>query len=323
MGSLKLICLAGVSLACLEGARGTDSSSITATGSRVKCLDELNHYRLAAGFSAFIESQILPPKAENTVPSEKENKAELDQKFLDYACGSLQSASSASITEEATFAVHSQSGTDADCSAAVEYWKGAIVNFDSLPPEYQQNAAPYTNPQNVSFVALFNPQANAAVDCAYVTCQKTTTPPSSNTNGAGDSGQNGTPGQGGEQTVIPPSTTGPTTATTSPSTPDDTHSQDSNELPKEPQEQQNANATESLRRRRLAATGAETGTGGTDTQKTNLLVCVTKPAALTIGQKPFSEQEFQKITKALSNSASAAVSASLSLFAASLALLFL
>ncbi|KAL8449684.1 hypothetical protein Emed_002939 [Eimeria media] len=323
MGSLKFICLAGVSLASLVGAdeaNGADSSSITATGSRVKCLDELNHYRLAADFSAFTESKILAPKPKSGAPSGEETEADLDQDFLKYACDSLQSASSALSTDQAAFAVHSQSGANADCSAAVEYWKGAIVNFDSLPPEYQENTTPYTNPQNVSFVALFNPQANAAVDCAYVTCQKTTTPPSSKPNGGTDSGSTST---GGEGTATSPTTAAPSTTTTTTTSPTtvDTAGRDEDNVENHVQSQQDSELTESVNTRRLAAVNA--GTGGTATQKTNLLVCVTKPAALKTGQKPFSEQEFQKITKALTSSASAAASASLSLFAASLAFLFL
>ncbi|KAL8449692.1 hypothetical protein Emed_002947 [Eimeria media] len=83
---------------------------------------------------------------------------------------------------DATYAVHSQTGTTASCSAAVEYWKGAIENFESLPPEHDNKTDLYNDRRNVSFVALFNPQADAKVDCVYVTCPKKTEDSSGSSN---------------------------------------------------------------------------------------------------------------------------------------------
>ncbi|KAL8449686.1 hypothetical protein Emed_002941 [Eimeria media] len=288
MNSLKLICLAGLSLACSVGADGVDqddSSSIIATGSRVKCLDALNHYRLAAGFSAFTESDTLSKqKTEGSPVSREDSNEALDPSFLNYACESLQSESAAPFTDKATFAVHSQSGADADCSAAVEYWKGAIANFDSLPPEYQQDTTPYNSSKNVSFVALFNPKANAAVDCAYVTCQKKTqSGPSTGTGGSGDQGVAGPPGVQPQPSPSPAPETS-VSGTTTPGTSDNATGIQPEATDGAPSLQDGTPA-DGLQSRRLAAQNGEAG--DTPTEQTKLLVCATTPAALKKGERPF------------------------------------
>ncbi|KAL8452788.1 hypothetical protein Emag_002161 [Eimeria magna] len=287
MGSLKLICLAGVSLAYLEGAHGMEADSERFSGSRAKCLNELNHYRLAAGFSAFTESNILPLQDQQTDPSKEGSEAGPDEelKFFKYACNSLQSENPAPFTKDATFAVHSQSGAEADCSAAVEFWKGAIANFDSLPPEYQEQAASYADMKHVSFVALFNPKPNAAVDCAYVTCQKTTAKPNPDASGQGGERPGETPSPGVVQSPSSTSTPAPsTTSATSPPT-DDGLSGTEEELLQEVRGSQADERTGSVQVRRLAVRGGEAG--DTITGQSHLLVCVTTPAALEEGKRPF------------------------------------
>ncbi|KAL8449689.1 hypothetical protein Emed_002944 [Eimeria media] len=287
MVSVKIISLAAVCLASFKGAHGAEAGYDSFSGSRVSCLDELNHYRVAAGFSSFTESDILTSQAKDEAPSAKEATAKLDSKFLEYACNSLQSKSAALSTVQATFAVHSQSGTNADCSAAVEYWKGAIADFDSLPPEYQESTTPYNSSKNVSFVALFNPKANAAVDCAYVTCQKTTTQePTPETNGGGSGGPGGGPVPGVEQTTSSTSTTKPTTSN-DPSL--DTNGEDNDkrgdELLQEDRSLQDERQTSSSHGRRLS--DASGNAGRTIVEQTNVLVCATTPAALKAGERPF------------------------------------
>ncbi|KAL8452787.1 hypothetical protein Emag_002160 [Eimeria magna] len=255
MASLKLICLAGVSLTCLEGAHGAESSFSKFSGT-------------------FTGSDILPLIDKESEPFEKEAKAAQESQFLDYACNSLRSENSAPFTKEATFAVHSQTGSDADCLTAAEYWEGAIANFNSLPPEYQKNASPYTNSRNVSFVALFNPKANAAVDCAYVTCQKTANQTGSGASGGGVGGAPGHLEPELEQGK-PSTSTGPPTTATDSSLPT-VGGGDGNGG------HENAESRES---RRLAA--RIEGTGETVTEETHLLVCVTTPAALNEGERPF------------------------------------
>ncbi|CDJ32257.1 SAG family member [Eimeria mitis] len=75
-----------------------------------------------------------------------------------------------SATLDGTYAYAVQEGATADCEAAVEHWKAALSNFDGVPPQYKEETAPYDNPQNISFISLFNPNENPKVDCAYFTC---------------------------------------------------------------------------------------------------------------------------------------------------------
>ncbi|KAL8449687.1 hypothetical protein Emed_002942 [Eimeria media] len=285
MVSLKLTCLAGVCLASLTRTHGSEANYDNFSGSRVSCLDELNHYRVAAGFSSFTESDILTSQEKNEVPSTKETNSKLDSNFLNYACNSLQSKSAALSTDRATFAVHSQSGTNADCSAAVEYWKGAIANFDSLPPEYQESTTPYNSSKNVSFVALFNPKNNAAVDCAYVTCQKTTTQPDSDT--AGNPSEEQTQPSGPEDPKEPPSTPAAPPASpsdTSPSTNGGGVETEKENLGDKEGVQENE-GRDTPQVRRLSARSVRTG--DTVVESTQLLVCATTPAALKAEERPF------------------------------------
>lgn len=65
---------------------------------------------------------------------------------------------------------------DNDCKAAVQYWKdGSSLCKNEIPPTYQALNDPdvYTD-KAVSFVALYNPQANPVASCASVTCTKAT-----------------------------------------------------------------------------------------------------------------------------------------------------
>ncbi|KAL8452784.1 hypothetical protein Emag_002157 [Eimeria magna] len=287
MGSLKLICLAGVSLAYLKGGHGMEAVSEDFSGSRAKCFNELNHYRLAAGFSAFTGSNILPLQNQDSGLSGEGSKAGPDEesKFFKYACNSLQSENSAPFIKDATFAVHSQSGADADCSAAVEFWKGAIANFDSLPPEYQEQAASYADLKNVSFVALFNPKPNAAIDCAYVTCKMTTTGPGPGANGDGIGGLGGASSPGVNQTSSSTSTTAPSTpSATLPPTGNGVGGTEADVLPDD-EDSQDDELRGSLDVRRLAVRGGEAGDATSG--ESHLLVCVTTPAALEEGKRPF------------------------------------
>ncbi|CDJ34023.1 SAG family member [Eimeria mitis] len=91
--------------------------------------------------------------------------------YVNSVCAALKStevspAQSAALDGTYAYAVQDS----ADCEAAVEYWKEAFPNFKGLPPQYTDGAELYKNPQNVSFISLFNPQENPKVDCAYFTC---------------------------------------------------------------------------------------------------------------------------------------------------------
>ncbi|KAL8429926.1 hypothetical protein Efla_004740 [Eimeria flavescens] len=155
--------------------------SVQRAPGRVSCLDAMNPYRQATGFSAFESHEIFP--VTNTIWTKPGKDAESNlSSFLTAVCTSMQTASptnlkvaktvKASFKEDATYAVHVQTGQMANCSAAVDHWKEALVNFGRLPPAYNADSEPYNDLQNVSFVALFNPKARAKIDCAYVTCPR-------------------------------------------------------------------------------------------------------------------------------------------------------
>ncbi|CDJ31457.1 SAG family member [Eimeria mitis] len=139
----------------------------------------------------------------------------------------------------------------------VSYWKGAHVNFGDLPPEYNADSAVYKDSRNLSLVALYNPQDGATVDCAYITC--------------------------------PVSTTTTTTVASS------TGSTDAEE---EEETTPNKESTFSLIGERDAGGSSSSGdqpkTGpsvrrlSTPSQTVTGLVCLTNPAALENGKKPFS-----------------------------------
>ncbi|KAL8439079.1 hypothetical protein Efla_006678 [Eimeria flavescens] len=223
----RLIPLKAASLVCLIGAHG-ERTNTSPTYNRVSCLDAMNPPRQAAGFSPFKNPKILPVKTANA-PS----------------------------MENGTYGVHVQTGQTADCSAAVDHWKEALVSFGTLPPIYKKDVKPYDGLQNMSFVALFNPKADAKVDCAES--------PSGPAAGAGqDSGTE----EGGEN-----------------ASPDDS--------------------------------------AGVVYEEARVLVCASQPGALTEGSKPFTEEEFMRITDSLLSSAFVAAPTLLALSAASLGLLVL
>ncbi|CDJ32986.1 SAG family member [Eimeria mitis] len=146
------------------------------------------------------------------------------------------------IKPDGTYAYAVQDGTNADCEAAVAYWKEAFANFDGLPPANSTDTTVYKSAQNVSFISLFNPDENPKVDCAYFTCPAAATP-----------------------------------------------------------------------------TGAR---GGETDKELKALLCVTTPKALTDADAPFTQEEWDRITKAI-NSGSAAVPTFFAVAAAAVAALFL
>ncbi|KAL8452790.1 hypothetical protein Emag_002163 [Eimeria magna] len=204
----------------LESGNETETPEGAETNATANCLNEINPYREAAGLTGFKSKKILPLREDMTEVSE-DKEASKASDFLRSVCeptvspGSLlplvtfgrlsrgciqdticlvvfrvQKAreSAAPVETEATYAVHTQSGNTASCSAAVGYWKGAISNFEFLPPKHDSGTHVYEDRRNVSFVALFSPQANAELDCAYVTCPKATGS-SSGVGGGGSSGE--------------------------------------------------------------------------------------------------------------------------------------
>ncbi|CDJ31458.1 SAG family member [Eimeria mitis] len=216
------------------------------------------------------------------------------------AQGAVSDISVEDAKREGTYAYAPETGPDDGCSAAVSYWKGAHVNFGELPPEYKDDTDVYADSRNISLVALYNPQDGATVDCAYITCPvsttttTTTTPTTSVTSLTSQAPA--TPDTSGDSEGLSPagsevqgraSAGAPTSSAVS-----------RDEEYEDPQK-----TGPSVRRLSTPSeTVSETVTG---------LVCLTNPAALVQGKKPFSEDVWANIKEAIENSASASTKSAL------------
>lgn len=195
---------------------------------------------------------------------------------------------------EGTYAYSSQSGESGDCSIAVKYWTGAWVNFGDLPAMYTSDKGGiYARSRNRSFVALFNPNEGATMDCAFFVCP----PPTSTTTATpvtdGDHGSyfrklssaGQVPQAKGEKAEKSESITGAET----PKTAADQAGQPSKEPAREDIEHQRESeeTDEELNAVQPAGVlGRRLSTESGDTLKA--LVCLTHPAALVVGKRPFS-----------------------------------
>lgn len=60
-----------------------------------------------------------------------------------------------------------------DCLGAIELWNTAVERFSGRPPMYTKPAdAPYADAVNHSFVALYNPNIDAVVECRVAKCER-------------------------------------------------------------------------------------------------------------------------------------------------------
>ncbi|CDJ63160.1 SAG family member [Eimeria necatrix] len=147
----------------------TAGATITGKAETLNCLTEMNEARVAAGLPEFGNAtqtgQMLPEHS----PSELDITPET---LWEQICKKIFRSSE----------IDQLAGTpayyagDKDCKAAVQYWKDGFSLFNNeLPPTYQALNDPdvYTD-KAVSFVALYNPQANPVASCAFVTCTKAT-----------------------------------------------------------------------------------------------------------------------------------------------------
>ncbi|CDJ29530.1 SAG family member [Eimeria mitis] len=297
----------------LGAAHGVESGSSGQKGSAesVDCLADFNAARERAGLDAIIAETDATKK----LPTE--SKA-----YIAAICSAIQEASGLHLP------YHCRPADG--CSAAVSYWKKAHVNFGELPPEYEEKKDVYVDSQNVSLVALYNPKEGATLDCAYITCPistaTTTSAPtttsattsssssSSDTGGAsggtggnggsgggGDSGSNGGGGGGGSSGGSFFSAERSAGASAS----RDVQGRASAAAPIFYPVSREGDSGDPQRTgpsvRRLSTT-SETVTG---------LVCLTNPAALVDGQKPFTEDVWANIKKAIENSASASTQSAL------------
>ncbi|CDJ62349.1 SAG family member [Eimeria necatrix] len=148
-------------------------------GDTVKCLSEVNAAREAAGLPNFAEAPTdnkLKDPPQGTALEEESEWKKLCTHLIPTE-GTEEAASSRSTNpfEEGTYAFKSLADAEPNCKETVDYWKAAYKNFTGLPPSKTKDENLYSNQDNVSFVALYNPSSSATADCRVVTCTQTTT----------------------------------------------------------------------------------------------------------------------------------------------------
>ncbi|CDJ50843.1 SAG family member [Eimeria brunetti] len=273
--------------ALLGAARAEDSSGAgTKKGSAVaaNCLADFNKVREQAALDPFTAEEV----ATNKIPTS-------DTKYIEK--GQAVTGVEETSKRTGTYAYAPQTGSTADCSAAVSFWKGAHKNFEELPPAYnKEEEGLYADSKNRSLVALFNPNKGATVDCVYFTCPLTTT----------------------TTTTSPTTTPKPTTTPQSPTVSSGQGKASSSER----QPAAESSTVENHERESAAASPAapisnEDGTQKSDPEGPSVrrlstsegtvsgLVCLTNPAALVNEKMPFSEDVWNNIKEAIENSAPA------------------
>ncbi|CDJ40591.1 SAG family member, partial [Eimeria tenella] len=138
------------------------------------CLGEVNAARLAAGLAEFTQpgpdnTAARLPAADPVDPWKPLCEGLIRMPEDNTSAKSTEYQTSLGGTTYARMPVVS---TDPDCTATVNHWKAAFKNFSGLPPSREKNADLYGDPDNVSFVALYNPSPNAYADCRVVTCNE-------------------------------------------------------------------------------------------------------------------------------------------------------
>ncbi|CDJ51389.1 SAG family member [Eimeria brunetti] len=174
MAAVKFLSLATAAIVLLdtEAANASAGSTTANKAVGVDCSAAMNAARNRVGFTELTlgkaTGELLP--LDSTV-----GDAGTGTKYVDEVCKALKAEESGTPAAKSTglngtYAHVVQEGANADCEAAVDYWKAALKNFTGLPPTYTTETDLYKNSQNVSFISLFNPKENPKVDCAYFTC---------------------------------------------------------------------------------------------------------------------------------------------------------
>ncbi|CDJ31545.1 SAG family member [Eimeria mitis] len=191
--ALRLFAVVSASLLLLakadgSGAEGPQTPQITETttyavklGDDGTCLTEINGARKKAGFNDFVIPQEGKDKR---LPEEGErdsgNYAEWVWKpvcaaLIKEEAGEGKSDTASETFGSGTYAYHVVDDTSApNCAGVVDQWKKAYSNFSAMPPSRKDDNTVYSNQDNVSLVAMYNPSDDATADCRIVTCTKTT-----------------------------------------------------------------------------------------------------------------------------------------------------
>ncbi|XP_026191783.1 sporulated oocyst TA4 antigen-like [Cyclospora cayetanensis] len=169
MAPFSLLSLASASLLLAHGAFAEDTS----VGTEVDCTTAMNALRKKAGLEAFtihtsVDAYHLPVgthlAGDKVTTDKKEEVKELCTKILGNTADTSKRVDGDKVNLVAV-----QEGLSADCSAAVDYWRGAFPTFTGKPQKFTGNQ--YDGKQ-VSFLGLLNPKSGASVNCAYYNCAK-------------------------------------------------------------------------------------------------------------------------------------------------------
>ncbi|CDJ33880.1 SAG family member [Eimeria mitis] len=190
MAALKIFSLASASALLMANAvhqtpkqtpltaRGVSSTYTVNLGETAVCLAEINDAREAAGLAHFVAAS----NGEFAWPATSREDSGETSDAWDPVCSALIAKDSGDEAKTGTGTSEFKSGTYAfmalstdqvDCAAAVDHWQDALNNFTSLPPSKAEGDSLYDKPENVSFVAMYNPSGSAAADCRVVTCTQT------------------------------------------------------------------------------------------------------------------------------------------------------
>ncbi|KAL8453386.1 hypothetical protein Emed_000885 [Eimeria media] len=182
MRTFEVVVLVGTSLLSFDG-RSFGQEAANHTASRVNCLNALNAARGSVGLTAFEAAPAggnrLPvldevaTNPENGGTKSGQITAASQAAFLKSFCDAkLQDKFELAKfnSEDGTYMYASQTSATESCAAAVNYWKGAVQHFPSLPPSASEGGDLYLNNRNIAFVGLFNTGKNPTVDCAIITC---------------------------------------------------------------------------------------------------------------------------------------------------------
>ncbi|KAL8274831.1 hypothetical protein Esti_001237 [Eimeria stiedai] len=166
MKTFQVVALASAALVALSESHESKAESlaenITATATRVDCLDSFNKARTRAGLEPFTRSTEDIAETSTQESQQKVCALLIRQGYSKSDVEGLQGTIAAALQ-----------GKEPNCDAAVTYFNGAIKNFGTKAPVCQKDEDDpfYKDPRNVSLVALYNPQPNAALDCGFYACK--------------------------------------------------------------------------------------------------------------------------------------------------------
>lgn len=137
-------------------------------GLRINCFEPLLKARALVEFPPFEDGNKI--SKETRLPLE-------DANFVATQCSVVAALMGGELVDPptrpvvrkyTTYAYAVQDGPD--CKKAVDFWIDGFYNFKGTPPPYDPTLEVYSTMQNTSFLALFNPNSAATIDCAFFLC---------------------------------------------------------------------------------------------------------------------------------------------------------